>query len=1439
MKLQSQGPEYFEETRNAYTKLFASEIFTYPESQLESNRSRVPEEDENYEMLEESLLEASALPTTGSDGAPNSLHQILYLSYKNRGQFILDQLKYNLPRLEVQIVYNDTPEYQQILSSLRESLTYFVQALERDDTDSELWRLVARVCDYVGSKRIARYCFETVLDTDGKSLESWPDPLRLDQSFAAEQLLVVLQGILDDPSKSQLVASSKQRMIVTEPLKKFMDPCPYLPPYRQEIIEKGIEQIQSRPLVEPQEIRVHSRTWASCGQSLMFQFNREAQPSTRTPSGARYFLTLPARQNPTIEAKYLQRNGFASSNSIDTSNSSEKGLPAIGNLAQRSSGGQLKNISEEISPILPAPVATTRNEQAQEDKSSNCTGVDEDNSLIDLTLDEPKEAKIDKHRLEKPYPTDGKDDDQQLDIEPSMKSGETVSLPSRKRSSDDAGIQDNVETGRSRSKRIKARGSITEPNSTKEILAEEKHRHHSDQLQTYRQADDRLFEAVGSSLLKFNVDSLGSINPRSNSVSIPQDTVDENTKHYDSTEGVAQDLRNHLAQWDIERSNALLTADNLEINPHSSTLSVFLEHSKREQDDVTETAVFSMDDQLEDFVEQIRLNWTYLDQLALKWIEALLSPRQIKDKVDNMTISSAYKEFCWPEPLKKTVGQMLVMKDEFIYVEMSSRIEDLDQRLLRAKSSEQLTVLHPLDLKLIEVVQTIFELHINVYSLVTSPSSEETIETRNLQLDRLGRWAALASDAISKSPESETVDIPEPIAIRFLWSSVLYNSLIEPAARDHIALCFQDLKKMLEEIGNPTIKLPNNAIMPEISADRAEREISRLTTMDFFLNVFSLEQNNSLSIIENLEPILERSIQRQCDTPVFEKTTGETGSPSTIESSDINIELNTENLAESILNSRMQQMTLFLDQTNISFKNFLWQKLRDAYEVIDYPPRVLSCNLRIIEVIVGYLKSKSYTSSFARNCKMGLLSWIRILGSHTTKALKLALEAPDAFESIDKVHLRSSMDAVASLQRILWVQIDWDDSIRVGLAQSSRPSNTSAIASFDKSTDILRASLVRVWMLQYTLLKEAFEQNPQLSRTPNKDLLDYLKLLHRALGLRNYCAIADKLFLKFMKSELLRLDPSESSGNDMAQIVYDLYGLKIAPNMTGLENHKSPSAPLDRETAFEIMDLVMAQVSRMNIKDLGKSELKATIDRMQQAIKVPKATPAMLFNRRTINNYMRSPINPIDLYRSLQGIGALNCSPVNNVTVIGDKGWYFLLGHLSLSKFRSQKRTSAGPIDDLEIASAFLRQDLELGSEKWETWYRLAQMFDARIEEDVGWTAEKLNNHMGELVIAQRNSIHCYTMAIAIAIRSADPSLETVEKISDLYVDFALRIYTSSREPFSMQVFSLKDFMKHYNGEMRGMYEGRPFRELQIYPAWKLACALLRRALVHKSENWM
>lgn len=1449
LKLHSQGPSFYDDAELAYRNLFASEIFTYPESLPESQRLAIFGDSEIYpDNIEEPAIAIASAATTGIDGAPSTLPQILYLSFKNRAQFRLDRLKHYILQKGVNSHSGYTEgsiNFKELTSTAYDSLRLFTEALDRDDTDLELWRLVSRIGEFLGSSRIARFCLEAVLDTDRKVFDCWMEPPSLDKIFAAQQLQTLLQVSEDDFSQSSLATPPERQKSLIKSLKKHSDLCPYLPSPRHYFWDAAAEQKMRRMIAQRQEIRVPVRTWASCGKAILTQIGQEAQGLVDLPAGTKYSLILPPKQN--IAPEDVRPKSKRKGKNFESVNYTENGPQPPGILTE-----DLNRLHN--SPVDGSMYTTLDN---------SATVINSDRPRLDHSTDrsraavQPDLAESKGKSPEQVQPsTDGADThvveslnvDGQLDspIE-TIKPGEAISLPTRKRSSDSAGLQEVVDVGRSRSKRIKARGSLNEPSLGKESSTEDRTQYFEDQLRVYSEVDQVLFEVYEGLLMKAGIDSFGSLATLREVLSTKgsrEMLVDMNILN-NPADIAAQDLKDALSVWDFEKSNMFLHGDGLDdsvigASPRNSGLTVFLEHSKRGSEVTSQRLHLSDDDGLQEFVEDTNSN---LDHLSLKWIQALLGPKRLQRK-DVVRLPSTYEAYFWPDMLKETVVQLLVKQDEFIYRTLSGGIKDLDQRLQNNISGNDFNGLQDFEQDLIQIVQNIFELHLDVYGRITNPSSEVDMETRILQLDRLSRWAALASDAISKLPDLDTdIHIPDELETRFLWSSVLYTSLVDPGSRDHIVICFRDLKRVLEESGNRSIELQNNAIMPEISVEAAEREISRLTTMDFFLSVFSSEKGHPLMVIESLEPILEKSIENKRAQAVEARNIPETNIDSDGTGSNKASSkrlLDSSKSPSSFPNPEMQQMLQFLDRASVSLKLFLWRKLGDAYEAIHYPPQVLSCYLRSIEVVVEYLRSKSFTTSTAHNRQLSLVRWLRTLDNLTTKGLKLALDKPQIFECVDELHLYSSIGALAALQRILFAFVFWEDSIRIGQSRSPTQINGPANTAYNVVLLKVRDMLIRVWTLQYTLLKEAVTQNIQLSDNPSEALLDYLKLAHHTFGLRGYCKHANKIFVRFMKAELLRLDHSGNSANDVAQLVLDLYGLKICPTMADLADHACPSAPLDRDTAIEILDLVMVQVNRINLKDLFKSELKPTIDKMQQAIKVPKPIAATTFNRRLINNFLKSPINPMDLYRSLQGLGDLCGAPVKNESaVIADKGWYFLLGHLALAKFRSAKRSSAGPTDDLDIASAFFKEDLELGVEKWETWFRLAQVFDAKIEEETAWTAEKLNGNMEELRILQRNAIHCYTMALAIATRSADASFDTASKISDLYTDFATRIYASSREPFSMEAFSLQDFPKHFNGEKKGMYKDRPFRDLRLYSAWKFASTLLRRASIHKSESWM
>ena len=1435
MKLHSQGPEYYDEAENAYDELFRSEIFTYEESLSESRRIQEHCEVEESGSFEDSLTPALTLSAPPTDGAPSTLPQILYLAYKNHGQFLLDRLKYQLSRVEQEIRSEDvsiTVKDTSIAASA--SLKLFIEALDRDDTDLELWRQVSRIGGYLGSRRIARFCLEAVLDTDEASFDTWTEPPGLEESFAVEQLKSLLQLIDDQLSKSQFPLISNTQQSIIDALRRHIDPCPFLPEVSpcQAVEKLGDGRERS---ARPQFIKVLLYTWASCGKAILLQLSQEAQGIINPDPGASYSLVLPPKQSEPSSA------------------------PPVKPLANGKSPVQPDR------PILIDERSSAKRSQTEEDApdtSNTVTGLADpmQTSPVDLSGCPPEQVLAsptktgngDNPEAER-FPETKRPENQGDQVQEAVKGIGPVSLPTRKRSSDDAELPDSTDFGRSRSKRIKARESLADPNSLKDTTADDWSQWYEQQLQMYHQADGPIFEAAGNLLSKIGCKSPKSFETLKKIMSgqILTSGLDQANSTAVAGDLAAQDLKNVLNSWDLGKSKAMLNGHDSKVSTGSVNgaqnqgFTAFLEHSSLGSRKGQQRPISSGEDRLGDFVSRIgQRTWMPVDLLAFDWILELL----MRNKSP-----LPYQASQWPDALKETVVQMLVNHDEIIISETNRLVSRLSQQSLDdvsqfsepkaswyAKAKQDNT----------DFVQTIFELHLDVYGRITNPSSLVDGNTRIMQRDRLSRWATLASQLIKDNPtsRSEAGESLDHLSIRFLWSYVIYTSQLESSTRDYSIACLQNLKGILTEtarhdgIDRLVIDLPNNAVMPEISIEAAEKEISRLTTMDFFMSVFSSENNDPLTVIDSLEPLLELSTRNRASMfgNGLDNNIGNDQSRQNMEPSPKNHTSGYH--AEAPPDPKLLETLHFLDRANLSLKLYLWQKLRDAYSAISYPPQVFSCNLRSLIIIIDYLGSSSYRESTLENRHESLLRWLHRLDDLISRMLKPALFETGTFECVDSEHVRTSLEAVAILQKILHVFALWEDTIRVGQVQPPIQANQSATKAQMKATDKIRDMIVKTWLLQYTLMKEAITQNPDLFSTPNEDLIQYLKLAHQALGLRFYCGLINKMFLKLMKAELERHRLVEGWDAEMAQVISDLYGLKISTSVTDFQDHGCQPEDLDRHTAFEIMDLVILQVNRISIKDLLKCDLKFAVDKMQQVIKVPKTAnaTARTFNNRLVNNYLKSPINPIELYRSLQGLGGLCASPVlGEGSEIATKGWYFLLGHIALAKFRSQKRSGPMSTEDLDVARIFLRHDLECDTEKWEAWYRLAQVYDTMIEEDTTWTAEKLDNDMDDLVALQRKSIHCYSMAVAVAIRCADASFDVTSKIADLYADYGARIYAATREPFSMKAFSLDDFQRHYSSTYKGMYKEPPFRRLHLYPAWKFASVLLRKASAQKPQNWV
>ncbi|CAG8974592.1 hypothetical protein HYALB_00004389 [Hymenoscyphus albidus] len=1327
LKLHAQGPTAFGEAKVAYENLFRSEIFTYPESITEFQRIELNPE---LELLDQSF--ALDLDLGGPD-SPSTLPQILYLSYKNHAQFVLDCAKgrrNGAPLTESESLLEKVLLNKQAHSAL----SFFTLALVSDQSDTELWRRTARVASTLGSRAIARYCLEAAVEADDDPTVAEVDPASLEEGFAGEQLKEVLNVLSDDTALSHPIMAPFRKRKMPSFLNKYLDPYPFLPDPTKTLEEPSPENNDQDGMDKRFVVISPQRSWSSIGNELC-----QAYLSPLGLSGTGILLSVPEEQAalPEIVAEAV----VAVSDTLE--------------------GDQImKDVDTTESPATetnePPPAVDTSIPESS--KSDDAAVVVETTTAIVTVVDEPERQA-------------------------------SVGLPTRKRSQSAAGIRDTPDEdsaggAQKRSKRIRNRNDVegfVDPATQ-----------YAEQLKTFIRADEDVFEYVGNILTKLGVDDLGKFSDLQNALK----NEDMSDRAEVVTNTAVRDLRDVLKNWDEAKASTFVNGNAADILGSSAAsanagLAAFLEHSKSGPQKVSTIPLYSELDGLSTFISRVESEWMPLQDVIYEWA---------------LSVLQTYRSTLWSEDLKVALVRVISFADSEICIHFQ---EDMEYAKGVNGDKARLAMLE-------DIAETLFELHLDIYCRITNPNSIVQHEIRIMTKERLDRWADYAAETI----RARNLEPSDDMSVRYLWASVFHSTTADSVSREHKVLCWTEMKALLEEVQKPPMELQNNAVMPEISIDAADREVSRLTTMDFFFNLFQTDRSDPVAIIETLEPVLDP--ESACLSP----EDGENG-------------MATE--ATDGTPAALREMWKFLKSGSTSLRLFLWQRLRDAYSSIGYNTKVFSCHLKSIEIIVGDLRGDDYVDSADDPRRHKLLTWLKALDDLLVKSLTIALnDASLCFEIVDERHLKSTCFALAQLSRVLHSAAIFDDEVGLGLTVLPQTSAYSPQGSFNGFISKLREMQVRTWSLQYTMVKESMNQCPELYANPENQLADFLALVHYCLGLRKCCKVSNKIFLKMMKVELIRLKNVDKWEDYLGQVLFDLYGIKLGVGTYMLDDHGCPTETLYRRTVLNIADQVIALANGMSMKDLLKHELRPTIEKMQAAVGPAKPSPQMMHNLRNYTEYLRGSIRPLNMYKAFKGQVEVDSLPVTTAeSPLANKNWYFLMGMIALTKFRTQKRLGPGAQqDDMKVAASFLRLQLQFSSDHWETWFRLAQCFDAELEEEVMWSADKINNHRADLVKLQRSSIHCYILAISTAYRTADDSLETAAKLSEMYHEFGMRLYASSREPLSMEAFHVDGFEKHMSGST-GMYKNPLHGEMSRYMVWKFAAVLFRKSLADRPTNWM
>ncbi|KIV95256.1 hypothetical protein PV10_02929 [Exophiala mesophila] len=1370
LKLHSQGPAFFNEARDAYRELLQSEVFKYPEAVSEYTHDENDDDAVTGITQPDSTL-FSLIPTNAADSSASSIPQILYLAFKNKGQFALDVARHHLPDKHA----DRAALCQYYMKACLESIHDFAKALERDDADLDLWKKGARIADVLSSQRISRFCIESVLagDDEGDSGQAI-DLSGLDEAFAAGELQQLLKLLQDDLSRVQNT-DVRPRAPLLLALRSTNDPYPFLPSRPDHLDYSDDRYKPSTFDLDMVKLEPAEDTFPSLGEEITKAVHALQDVALAAASAAPVHIEISDKGEIRSATDMIAENAAPASPT--------KAEPSL-KLTESPMTTPSAGIQLEVEVATTSqPTLSDRGDKATDKATDPDTDmVSDHDTLAVITTSEPSDV----------HPVDGPEE-------------HTAQSVSRKRSTTAAGNEE--PEGRTKSKRLRARESMADLAAQEEVALQDDPQFFLDQLAVYENADQATFDVVNSLLSKFEMRIFLSAEEAKQAFWQDKDLgAVPDTGSKDADLKLSSDLRMALLNWSDDKSHAIINGHgNQDFTEKSTGMSLFLQHSRSTSTRGTNPPAGSNESAFSHLVSQINSTPTNLFDVAILWLYSLLA----SDKHANASQSSYMRE-TWPEELKAMVTQVARSADEQVYQRLLQHHTLLGQRSddISPATTEQIC-------SLFELVQSLYELHLEHFAQITGPSSETEDEIRSMENQRLNRWAGLAELAMSLY--LDTMNQPrldDPLIIRYTWASTTQATLEPDIDKTHVLMCLQDLRALVEQTKAPALYLPNNTAMPVIDTTAIDQEVSRLSTLDFFTSVFDTDNSDPAAVIEKLEPILEYGF----DTVAVD-------SPS-------------QDLGDVAL--KMKELNNFLEAGDASLKLFLWRRLQNAYTAISYTPKVVSCLLRSLEISVNELYTSRHFGTDDDARRLDLLRWLRDIDELVIRLVPKVLSEDAPFECVDEQHLRTSTQAVVRLIRLLHGFIIYEDSVRVG--QTSPPSlkGASSVKLYDKSKDRFREMLVRLWTLQYTLLKEATVQDPSsFTRAPD-DLAEYVSFVHNALGIRHYCKYANKTFVKLVKSELGALETQQDYSADMIQVFFDLYQLRFTSGV-GDVNHGCPTETLDRKTAWSLIPTIMSYVSNTNIKDLAKSELKGTIDKIQQAMGVLKNQPSLSYNRRTISSYLKTPINPNDLYQCIRGIGDLPTRPVVTETdVAARSGWYSLLGQISLAKYKSVKRVTPTPTDDLDLAASLFRQELDHNIYKWETWYRLAQVYEAKIEDDLIWNSTKLNDARADIALLERQAIHCFMMATAIAMRSSDDSTETAQKVEDMLSEFGTRLYASSRPPLDMEAFRTDKYTRHLSSTVDGRMSKQPiYQPVDAYSLWKFAAFLLGRKLTHKPKPWL
>lgn len=519
--------------------------------------------------------------------------------------------------------------------------------------------------------------------------------------------------------------------------------------------------------------------------------------------------------------------------------------------------------------------------------------------------------------------------------------------------------------------------------------------------------------------------------------------------------------------------------------------------------------------------------------------------------------------------------------------------------------------------------------------------------------------------------------------------------------------------QLQEEAPDLTVRFVNFPHIQTLSLDSVNGQISKLKVASTFAKIFSPDADEDIGTrIEMLESILK-------------------GGSST---------------DKEAISARE-----FLQHASIDFKHKLWYLLLDAYNESGEQRISVDGYIEMLTSLSYELETAGYRNMNPNQRHTILLRTLSTMNDTVGNLAKICRDTPALLESVSREKIHELAQLCLSFLRLLQVFNQFYDR---------RNAEEPTPFLWDKASEKFQTMMVKLWTFFYILFRQLMNGlDENLPQTTISTLNDILSIVHEDLGARKCCSFANGIFIDLTLDEIVRMKWNESEA-DLLQNIRCRFGIQLANEHYHPTDHGAVTRLLKRADGLAFQDFIMNMVYRKpsSVHSI-RADLRAVLDQLYEAIGDPdKAVVSTSHNMNVLGKFSVAPVTWSYIEGSLRGESFLPfMTSTDPVLPASTGGFYCIQGMLALAKFRSGKKSAApGRTEDLQAAVKFFTNDILCSPTRYESWFGIANVYEMLTEDDLMWSAEKLDVPNSIVNINQRKALLCGLNSVNLMLQQRD-----------------------------------------------------------------------------------